>query len=314
MTRYIVRRLLLLVPVLLGISIVIFALIRVAPGGPARAVFGPTAPPEQIERFNRQYGLDQPVPIQYAIWLRGILTGDLGTSLVNQLPVSSLVLPKVLPTALLTLLAMLVSVPIGVAAGVLAAIRRGRMTDTLSRLGFLFGLSMPSFWLGIILLVVVAVNLRLLPAGGYVPLEKDPIACLRSMVLPTLTLAVPIAAVLSRVVRTATLESIGQEYVRTARSKGLPERIVITRHILRNVALPTVTTIGLQVGYLLGGAALIETVFTIPGLGRGLVDAVTNRDYAMVQAITLIIAVLTVLTALVVDLLYVRLDPRVRLG
>jgi len=303
----------LLVPVLLGISIVIFALIRVAPGGPARAVFGPTAPPEQIERFNRQYGLDQPVPIQYAIWLRGILSGDLGTSLVNQLPVAALILPKILPTALLTLMAMLVSVPLGVGAGVLAAIRRGRLTDTLSRLGFLFGLSMPSFWLGIILLVVVAVNLRLLPAGGYVPLEKDPIGCLRSMVLPTLTLAVPIAAVLSRVVRTAMLEAIGEEYVRTARSKGLPERIVITRHMLRNVALPTVTTIGLQVGYLLGGAALIETVFTIPGLGRGLVDAVTNRDYAMVQAITLIIAVLTVLTALVVDLLYVYLDPRIRL-
>ena len=314
MSKYIARRLALLVPVLIGISIVIFLLIRVAPGGPARAIFGPLAKPDQIERFNRKYGLDQPAPVQYIIWIKGAVTGDLGESLINALPVSSLIPGKLLPTTLLTVFAMLLSVPIGLSAGVVAALRRGRRSDRLSRIVFLFGLSMPSFWLGIILLVVFAVVLRWLPAGGYVPIEKDPIGSLRSLLLPAVTLAVPISAVLSRVVRTATLAAMDEDYVRTARSKGLPERIVIRRHMLRNVALPTATTIGLQVGYLFGGAALIETVFTIPGVGRGLVDAVTNRDYAMVQGLTLVIALMTVLTALVVDLLYVYLDPRVRVG
>ena len=314
MSRYIARRLVLLVPVLLGISIIVFALIRVAPGGPGRALFGPAAPPEQIERFNQKYGLDKPVPVQYVIWLQGVVTGDLGQSLINSLPVTALIPSKLVPTTLVTLFAMLLSIPIGLVAGLIAALRRGRRTDRLSRFVFLLGLSMPSFWLGIILLVLFAVVLRWLPAGGYVPIEKDPIGSLRSLLLPAVTLAIPISAVLSRVVRTATLAAMDEEYVRTARSKGLPERIVIRRHMLRNVALPTVTTIGLQVGYLFGGAALIETVFTIPGVGRGLVDAVTNRDYAMVQGLTLVIALMTVLTALVVDLLYVYLDPRVRVG
>ena len=194
----------------------------------------------------------------------------------------------------------------------LAALRRGRLTDRI-RILWLAGLSMPSFWLALLLLLFFGVGLKLVPVSGYVPIEKDPIASFRSLILPAVTLAIPMAAVISRVVRTSMLEVMERDYIRTARSKGLREPIVVLRHTLRNVALPTLTTAGLMIGYLLGGAILVETVFTIPGMGRLLVEFVHNRDYAVIQGIVLFTAFAAVLVGLFVDLLYVYFDPRVRL-
>jgi len=313
MVNYAIRRLLLLAPVLIGVSFTVFYLIHLAPGGPENAVLGMFATPEVLAGFRAKYQLDQPLLVQYVTWLGDVLRGDLGWSIFSQTDVGPFVIPKILPTVLLTSFALLIAAPLGIATGAVAAVRRGTRFDALSRVFMLVGLSMPGFWLGILFLMVFAVGLRLVPAGGYVPFEKDPIASLISLFLPALTLAIPVAAVVSRVVRTAMLEALGQEYVQTARSKGISEQRVVVAHVLRNVSIPTITVMGTMVGYLLGGSVLIESVFTIPGIGRGLVDAVTNRDYKVIQALVLMTSVAVVGVSLLVDLLYAYLDPRVRL-
>jgi peptide/nickel transport system permease protein len=311
MGAYLARRLLLVVPTVLGISLVSFFLIHLAPGDPATAILGVLATPEMLANFRAQYHLDQPVVVQYVEWLGGVATGNLGYSVVSPVPVVSLLTRQFTPTVLLTAAAMLVAVPIALLTGIASARSRGRAMDSVSRAVWLFGLSMPSFWLGMLLILVFGVFWRLLPVGGYVAIDKDPVGALRSLVLPALTLAIPIAAVISRITRTSVLEVLASDYVRTAESKGIRESVVMTRHVLRNSLIPAVTTIGLQVGYLLGGAIVVENVFNIPGLGLLLTFSVANRDYGVIQGIVLLGAIVVMATQLVTDLVVARLDPRV---
>jgi peptide/nickel transport system permease protein len=308
---YLGRRVLLLVPTLFGISLVSFFLIHLAPGDPATAILGVLATPAMLAQFRAEFHLDQPVVVQYVQWLTGALTGNLGYSVVTPVPVVSLLVRQVVPTILLTTGAILISLPIGIVTGIAAARSRGQRSDALSRAVWLFGLSMPSFWLGMLLILLFGVTLRWLPVGGYVPIQSDPIGSLRGLLLPALTLAIPIAAVISRITRTAVLEVLASDYVRTAESKGLPETVVLGRHVLRNAMVPTVTTVGLQIGYLLGGAIVVENVFNIPGLGLLLTFAVANRDYGVIQGLVLLAALAVIATQLLTDLAVARLDPRI---
>lgn len=313
MLSYIGRRVLLLVPTLFGISLVSFFLIHLAPGDPATAILGVLATPEMLATFREQHNLDQPVPVQYVQWLTALLQFDLGSSVSTPVPVVSLLSRQVVPTVLLTVSAVLIAVPTGIVTGVVAATHRGRIVDTLSRAAFLFGLSMPSFWLGLLLILALGVGLRILPVGGYVEPQVDAVATVRSLILPALTLSVPMAAVISRITRTAMLEVLGSDYVRTAQAKGLVERTVMRRHVLRNALVPTLTTVGLQIGYLLGGAIVVENVFNLPGLGRLMTTAVGSRDYGVIQGLVLLGASVVVTTQLLIDLVVVRLDPRIAL-
>ena len=313
MIAYFGRRVLLLVPTLFGISLVSFFLIRLAPGDPATAILGVLATPQMLAQFRSQFHLDQPLPVQYLQWLAGAVTGDLGYSVISPVPVVSLLVRQFVPTVLLTTGAILISVPIGVVTGIAAARSRGQLSDGLSRAVWLFGLSMPSFWLGMLLILFFGVTLRVLPVGGYVAIESDPIGSLRSLLLPALTLAIPIAAVISRITRTAVLEVLSSDYVRTAEAKGLSRTVVLGRHVLRNAMVPTITTIGLQIGYLLGGAIVIENVFNIQGLGLLLTFAVNNRDYGVIQGLVLLAALTVMVTQLATDLIVAHIDPRITL-
>jgi peptide/nickel transport system permease protein len=311
MAAYIARRLLLVVPTVLGISLVSFFLIHLAPGDPATAILGVLATPQMLANFRAQYHLDQPVIVQYVEWRGGLATGNLGYSVVSPVTVISLLARQFTPTVLLTASAMLIAVPVALMTGIVSARSRGRAADSVSRAVWLFGLSMPSFWLGMLLILLFGVFWRVLPVGGYVAIDKDPIGALRSLILPALTLAIPIAAVISRITRTSILEVLASDYVRTAESKGIRESVVMTRHVLRNSLIPAVTTIGLQVGYLLGGAIVVENVFNIPGLGLLLTFSVANRDYGVIQGIVLLGAIVVMATQLLTDLAVARLDPRV---
>ena len=313
MIAYFGRRVLLLVPTLFGISLVSYFLLHLAPGDPATAILGVLATPQMLAQFRSQFHLDQPLPVQYLQWLAGAVTGDLGYSVISPVPVVSLLVRQFVPTVLLTTGAILISVPIGVVTGIAAARSRGQLSDGLSRAVWLFGLSMPSFWLGMLLILFFGVTLRVLPVGGYVAIESDPIGSLRSLLLPALTLAIPIAAVISRITRTAVLEVLSSDYVRTAEAKGLSRTVVLGRHVLRNAMVPTITTIGLQIGYLLGGAIVIENVFNIQGLGLLLTFAVNNRDYGVIQGLVLLAALTVMVTQLATDLIVAHIDPRITL-
>ncbi|HZV75322.1 MAG TPA: ABC transporter permease [Conexibacter sp.] len=313
MIAYTARRILLTVPTLLGVSVISFMLIHLAPGDPATAILGVLATPQMIEHFRVAFHLNDPLPLQYVNWLGGVVTGDFGFSLVTPVSVTSLLGRQFLPTVLLTGYAVVLAVPIAVATGVASAVRRGKAVDTISRAAWLFGLSMPSFWLGLLLILVFGVELRVLPVGGYVSPAEDPVQCLRSLFLPALTLALPLAAVVSRITRATVLELLDKDFVRTARAKGASQRRILWRHVVPNAVAPTLTTIGLQVGYLLGGAVLVEDVFNIPGLGRLLVFSVGNRDYAVIQGIVLLGALSVIVVQLIVDLVISRFDPRIRL-
>jgi peptide/nickel transport system permease protein len=310
---YVARRLVLLIPTLLGISIVSFLLIHVAPGDPATAILGVLATPEMIEQFRLDHHLNDPLPIQYLSWLGNVLRGDLGYSLVTPVPVSTLLSTQFPPTILLTLFTVVLAVPIAIATGVWSAVRRGKLVDSVSRATWLFGLSMPSFWLGLLLILLFGVELQWLPVGGYVSPADDPVECLRSLFLPALTLALPLAAVVSRITRTSVLEVLERDYVRTAVARGASRQRVLWAHVMPNAIVPTLTTIGLQIGYLLGGAVLVEAIFNIPGLGRLLVFSVGNRDYGVIQGIVLLGALCVILVQLAIDLVVARLDPRIQL-
>jgi peptide/nickel transport system permease protein len=307
MWSYVLRRLLLLVPVLFGLSIFVFLLIHLAPGDPVETQLGIHATPQTIARLRLSLGLDQPLPVQYLIWLNRMLHGDLGTSLYAHAPVTSLILQRFPTTLVLTISSTVVALLIGVPLGVLSATRRGGVTDNVGRLISIIGISIPVFWLGFLLMLAFAVKIPIFPAGGSVS-TYGPIA----LVLPTLTLGAAFAGVIVRFTRASMLEVLGQDYVRTARAKGLSARTVNYRHALRNALIPLVTVVGLQVGVLLAGAVLTETVFSLPGLGLLMTDAVAARDYPLILGCVLFVAVLVVLVNLVVDLLYGVLDPRVR--
>ena len=310
MLRYIARRLAYLVPVWLGISVLAFALALLAPGDPVRQVLqagGIDAPSaEQVIAMRRELGLDQPGPVRYAIWLGDAVRGDLGRSYRTGEPVLQSLVDRFPRTAVLALLAVGLGLAIAVPLGIVSALFRDSFVDQVARLGALVGASIPSFWLAYLLILFFAVQLRALPVAG----ASEP----RHIVLPALTLAIGAAASLTRLTRSAMLEELFQDYVRTARSKGLRERVVVVTHALRNALIAIVTITGIRLATLLGGAVIVETIFAWPGIGKYVVDSIFNRDYPTIQGFVLFTGTVVLLVNLAVDVSYVWLDPRVRLG
>ncbi len=300
------------VPTLFLVSILVFSLQQLMPGDPALVLAGDSATPEVVAQIRAELWLDRPLPVQYVHWIGRILHGNLGRSWRMQEPVLHLIAQKLPVTLQLGVMAFLIAVLIGVPAGIVAAVKRGRAWDYLANLIGLAGLSTPNFWLGIMLILLVSVHLGWLPPSGYVPLGQDWRLSLATTIMPAFVLGNSIAAVLMRHTRGAMLAALGQDYVRTARAKGLPDRRVILRHALRNALVPVVTLGALELGTLLSGAVLTEQVFSVPGFGKLVVDAVFNRDYPVVQGVVLVTAAIFVGLNLLADLLYVVLNPRLR--
>jgi peptide/nickel transport system permease protein len=294
-------------------TIVVFFGIRALPGDPALALAGEERDPTALAEVRAQYGLDQPILVQYWRWVTEVAHGNLGESLRTGISVSETILSRVPVTLELALLSLLVAIVFGVGAGVLAAVRRGSWTEWLANLAALLGLSVPSFWLGIMLILVFAIILGWLPASGYVSPLTDPVGNLQRMVLPSLVLGAQFAAILMRQTRSAMLQSLGADYVRTARAKGLSERQVVFGHALRNSLITVLTLLGLRLGLLISGAIITEQVFVIPGFGRLLVEAVFTRDYPIIQGVALVSAAAYIFANLAVDLLYSVANPRIRL-
>jgi peptide/nickel transport system permease protein len=312
--RYLARRLLLAVPVLVGVSIVVFMVLHLSPGDPAEIMLGSAGTKEDLARLRADLGLNEPLPVQYARWMGHVMRGDLGRSLWMRRPVLPDVLDRFRATLVLTGTALLLSTVGGVALGVLSATRPHSWLDRLSGVAALFGASMPVFWLGIVLMVIFSLQLGWLPASGmWAPYGGGDARDLVShLVLPAVTLAAASVTIIARLTRSTMLEVLGQDYIRTARAKGLVERLVVVRHGLRNALIPIVTVVGVQAGYLLGGAVLTETVFAWPGVGTLMVQGILARDFPLVQGCVLVIALSFVVINLVVDLLYAWIDPRIR--
>jgi peptide/nickel transport system permease protein len=310
--RVLITRLALTVPILLGMSVLVFLIIRLVPGDPVLAVLGLNATPDLIARLREDLGLNDPLHVQYFHWLADILRGDFGLDYRSNESIGQLLLDRLPVTVELAGLSLLLAVVAAVPLGVLAALHRGRSADKAAQGVSLFGISIPDFWLGIMLILVFSLGLGLLPSSGFVPLAQDPVENLRHMLLPAATLAAGLAAVLIRITRAAMLDILQQDHIRFTRAKGVEERIVIFKHALRNAAIPIVTVIGLQAGYLLGGAIVIEQVFALPGVGRLVLDSVLQRNYPVVQASVLMVGTMFVLTNLAADLLYAVLNPKLR--
>jgi peptide/nickel transport system permease protein len=304
-TAYIMRRLGLSILVLWGAVTVVFVAIRLAPGDPAQMMLGPSATAQEVAALRTRLGLDEPPPVQYARYLLQVARLDLGESLRLNQPALAAILERVPQTARLSALAMLAAIVLSFPMGIASAIRPGTVIDRLISILSLLGQSVPNFWLGIMLILVFARGLQLLPSGGADTWQH--------LVLPAVTLALPLVGILTRLIRSGLLDVLADDYIRTARAKGLTARAVMVRHALLNMLIPVITVIGLQLGTLLGGAVIVESVFAWPGVGRLLVDAIGNRDYPLVQAAILVITASFVLINLVVDLSYGYLDPRIRL-
>jgi len=311
---FVARRLLMAVPVLFLVSAIAFSVIHFIPGDPAAVILGRNASAEQLAALRHQLGLDRPVPVQFAAWLGGAVRGDLGKSLSSRRPVVELLAQRLPITLSLAVFAMLISLLVSVPSGIIAAGRRGTWWDRAIMAGALVGVSTPSFWAGILLIILFSVRLGWLPSGGFVSLFEDFGAGVRYLLLPAVSLGLLLAAVTARMVRASLLEVLGQDYVRTARAKGLAERVVVYRHALRNALIPVVTVAGMDFGWLLGGTVVVESVFRLPGMGRFIINAILARDYPVVQAGVLYLAVIFMLVNLTVDVLYGYLDPRIRHG
>ena len=312
MFEYLVKRLITIVPTLVFVSMLIFGLQQLLPGDPALVLAGEDQDPTVVAFLRHKLHLDEPLPVRYAYWIGGVVRGDLGESVRTQLPVLDLILQKLPVTAELALLAMAIALVIGIPAGVVSAVGRGSAWDYAANLFALWGLSTPNFWLGILLILLFSVNLGWLPASGYESPFVDLKANLAAMVMPAFVLGNAIAAVLMRHTRSAMLQVLGADYVRTARAKGLSERVVVLKHALRNALTPIITLGALELGTLLSGAVLTEQVFTIPGFGKLIVDAVFNRDYAVVQGVVLVTATTYILLNLLADVAYFLVNPRLR--
>ena len=314
MSRFLVRRLLLLVPVLMGVSVIVFLVLHLAPGDPAEIMLGPQSTQAERMRLRAELGLDDPLYKQYARWVGHVARGDLGRSLWMRRPVLGEVLVRFKATLLLTATALVISSIGGVTLGILSARWPNSLLDRASAVASLFGASMPVFWLGIVLMVLFSLTLGWLPASGmYAPYGGGDLAdLLKHLVLPALTLAAASVTIVARLTRSAMLDVLGQDFIRTARAKGLVEGRVVVRHALKNALVPIVTVIGVQAGYLLGGAVLTETVFAWPGVGTLMVQGILARDIPLVQGCVLVVALTFVLVNLTVDALYAFLDPRIR--
>jgi peptide/nickel transport system permease protein len=309
---YIARRLAVLVPTLFFVSVLIFSLQKLLPGDAALALAGEEQDPVAVAAIRARYHLDRPAAVQYGIWMGKVLRGDLGESLRNKIPVTELLAAKLPVTVELAIGSMLIALAIGIPAGVMSAARRGTVIDATANLIALSGLSVPHFWLGIMLILLFAVRLGWLPASGYVAPWEDLGRNLTTILLPSVVLGTGVAGVMMRHTRGAMLETLGADYVRTARAKSVPERLVVLKHALRNALIPVITLGAIEFGRLLGGAVLTEQIFAIPGFGKMLVDGVFNRDYAVVQGVVLVSAGLYVLLNLMADVLYFVANPRLR--
>jgi len=309
---YFVRRLASLVPTLVFVSILIFGLQQLLPGDPAQMLAGEDQRPEVIEHYRQKLHLDKPIVVQYGYWMGGVLQGDLGESTRTQLPVLDLILQKLPVTVELALLSMFIALLIGIPTGVISAVKRGSAWDHGATVFALSGLSMPNFWLGIMMILLFSVELGWLPASGYVSPFENLGANIAAMIMPAIVLGTAISAVLMRHTRSSMLQVLAADYVRTARAKGLNERVVVLKHALRNALTPVITLGALELGALLSGAVLTEQVFTIPGFGKLIIDAVFNRDYAVVQGVVLVTATAYILLNLMADMAYFLFNPRLR--
>jgi peptide/nickel transport system permease protein len=332
MARYLLRRLALTIPILLGVSLLVFLMLHSAGGDPAQTILGARADPESIAELRRELGLDRPLLVQYVAFLSGAVRGDFGRSYRSNTPVIAEIAARFPATIELAIAAMVIAVVVGVVFGTLAAVRRHSILDYVSSSVVLLGVSLPTFWLGLILIIIFGLWLRWLPISGRVDprLGADPSLpfltlasllhgnwavakdALRHLVLPALTLAAWPAAIVARMTRASLIESLGQDYVRTARGKGLPEQLIVVGHAARNALLPVLTVVGLEFGTLLGGAVVTETIFSWPGLGQLTVTAIGARDYQIVQGVVVLLGAVFVLLNLLVDVLYAVLDPRIR--
>ncbi|MDQ0352558.1 peptide/nickel transport system permease protein [Alkalibacillus filiformis] len=306
MTVYIIRRILQLIPVLLGVTVLVFLLMHLTPGNPAQLMAGENAPPEMVAQIENRLGLNDPLPVQYFDYVVGVVQGDLGTSMRYNTPVIDEVAPRFWVTIELALYATVLSIFLGLIAGIISAVRQYSVADVSIMIVALFGLSMPNFWLGLMLMQWFSINLGWFPPTGWGSPEQ--------ILLPVITLGTAGAAIIARMTRSSMLEVISQDYIRTARAKGVKERIIIYKHALKNALIPVVTVVGLQFGALLAGAVLTEEVFAINGMGRLLVDSIMNRDFPVVQACILIISVVFVVVNLLVDISYKFLNKRIDLN
>src|SRR5574341_19997 len=309
MTRYIAKRLIAMLPVLFLVSLVVFLIIHLTPGDPVQIMLVEEATPQNIAALRHELGLDQPLPLQFGAWFAHVVRGDLGHSIRTHQPVLEAILQRLPVTIELPFLAMLVSLAIAIPTGIVSATRRNSASDLITTTVALFGISMPNFFLAILLIFIFALNLRWLPPIGYTPIQTDFIANLKGMILPAITQGAAATAVVARLTRSSLLEVLNQDYIRTASAKGLPQRRVIFGHALKNAMIPVVTIVGLQVGTLLGGVFVTETIFVLPGVGQLVVDSIFRRDFPLVQGGVLFISLTNLIVNLVIDLLYAFLDP-----
>jgi peptide/nickel transport system permease protein len=311
LTRYILRRLLLIVPVALLVTVINFGLLRLAPGDPVLTFAGDVRDPEILNEMRHQLGLDQPLPVQYVVWLQHTLQGDFGRSIRTHQQVGEAIVERLPATLELTITALLISIIIGVVVGTLSALKRNSAFDLLATSVTIAGVSTPNFFLGLMLILMFSLVLRIFPPGGYAPAIDNPYENLRRLVLPAVTLSAATLAVNMRQVRSSLLEVFGQDYIQTARAKGLDQQSVVIRHAFKNAMIPVVTVIGLQVGALIEGAVITEQIFSWPGVGKLVVDSLFGRDYPVVQAVVLLSALSYMLATLGVDIIYGWLDPRI---
>ncbi len=313
MAFVLVRRLVWSVPILFGVSLIVFSMMHLAPGDPAQALLGPRSTTETLRVAREALGLDQPLYVQYARWVGGALQGDLGESVRLNRPVTPEVIRRFGDSFMLASVAFVVALVLGIGAGVISALRRGSPLDSALMAITVTGISMPPFYLGMLLIILFSVTLNLLPTGGMYDVRQEPTLgqLVQHMILPALTLAAVPAAVIARIMRSSMLEVISQDFIRTARAKGLRDRTVVARHVLRNALIPVITVVGLQVGYLLSATALVEVVFSWPGLGSLLVQSIVTRDLPLAQGAVLVIAGVYVSVNIVTDLIQAWLDPRI---
>jgi peptide/nickel transport system permease protein len=300
-----------MIPVLLGVVVAVFIMVKLAPGDPAAAILGVQASPAELERVRHAMGLDRSWPEQFGIWLAGVLHGDLGSSYISKKPVGELIMTRLPVTVELAVIGTILGALVGITAGVISASKRYSRVDYAVTTLALFGVSMPTFWFGILLILLFSLYLGWLPSSGFVPLNRDPVRHFQAVIMPSLALGIFLAGSLARFSRNSMVETLSLGYVRTAQGKGLANSRVIWVHALRNSLIPTITVLGAQFGALLGGAVIVEQVFAYPGVGTLLLTAISQRDYPVVEGVVLVVATLVVFTNLVVDVAYTWLDPRI---
>jgi peptide/nickel transport system permease protein len=311
---YILRRLILMVPVIILVSIIAFSILLLLPGDPALAILGPERARDTVayQALREELGLNRPIPVQYLSWVSKVMVGDFGNSAHYQQPVTALIGQSIGPTVQLAITAMLIALLVAIPIGIFSAVRPGSWLDLIGTTIALSGVAIPNFLLGILMILLFSLVLRWLPSGGYVPFTQNPVESMRLMLLPSIALGMGLAAVLMRQIRSAMLEVMSQDYVTTARAKGLAGRDVVLRHALKNALIPVITVIGVQIGRLIGGTVVIETIFSIPGMGKLAVASIFFRDFPVVQVEVLMIGIAILFSNLITDLLYGVLDPRVR--